>query len=144
MVKKGNPGHVSTLASLSGKRVSVQTGTTMRDFLAAQSAKLKKQGKKEITIITFPKDTDAISALKAGRVDCYFADSPVVAYYVNLDSALAIAGKPIEPIPIGIAVRKHDPLKAAVRKAIAALYASGDMKKIVARWGMSKAVTLLK
>jgi polar amino acid transport system substrate-binding protein len=144
MVKKGNPGHVSTLASLSGKRVSVQTGTTMRDFLAAQSAKLKKQGKKEITIITFPKDTDAISALKAGRVDCYFADSPVVAYYVNLDSALAIAGKPIEPIPIGIAVRKHDPLKAAVRKAIAALYANGDMKKIVARWGMSKAVTLLK
>jgi polar amino acid transport system substrate-binding protein len=116
----------------------------MRDFLAATSKGLTKAGKKAITIVTFPKDTDAISALKAGRVDCYFADSPVVAYYVNLDSSLAIAGRPINPIPIGIAVRKNDPLRAGVRKGIGALYASGEMKKIVARWGMSKAVTLLK
>jgi ABC-type amino acid transport substrate-binding protein len=31
-----------------------------------------------------------------------------------------------------------------VQKAIAALYASGGMKKIVAKWGMSKAVSLLR
>ena len=79
--------------------MSVQTGDDAR-LPAAQSAKFKKQGKKEITIA--PKDTDAISALKASRVDCYFADSPVVAYYVNL-GVPAIAGKPISPIPIGIA-----------------------------------------
>ena len=116
MVAKGNPGHVSTLASLSGKRVSVESGTTNRDFLAAASKKLTKAGKKAITIVTFPKDTDAISALKAGRVDCYFADSPVVAYYANLDHSLAIAGQPINPIPIGIAIRKHDPLGLPSRK----------------------------
>jgi polar amino acid transport system substrate-binding protein len=48
MVKKGNPQHISTLASLAGKRVSVESGTTNRDFLAAQSTKLTKAGKKAI------------------------------------------------------------------------------------------------
>ena len=144
MVKKGNPEHITSLASLSGKRVSVETGTTNRDFLAAQSSKLTKAGKKAITIVTFPKDTDAAAALKTGRVDAYFGDSPVAVYYVSKDSSFAVGGSPINPIPIGIATRKGDPLGAAVTKAIHALYANGTMRKIVAKWGMSHAVTLLK
>jgi polar amino acid transport system substrate-binding protein len=144
MVKHGNPEHLSSLASLSGKSVSVESGTTNRDFLAAQSAKLVKAGKKAITIKTFPKDTDAAAALKAGRVDAYFGDSPVVVYYVSKDKALQVAGSPISPLPIGIAIRKGDPLKAATQKAITALYANGTMKKIVAKWGMTHAVSLLK
>jgi polar amino acid transport system substrate-binding protein len=144
MVKKGNPKHISTLESLGGKVVSVQSGTTMRQFLGAASARLVKRGKKGFTIKTFPKDTDAISALKAGRVDAYFADSPVVAYYVGKDSSLAIAGAPISPLPYGLAIRKHDPLRAAVQKAVNQLYATGAMKRIVAKWGMSKAVVFLK
>jgi polar amino acid transport system substrate-binding protein len=144
MVKKGNPEHIASLASLSGKSVSVESGTTNRDFLAAQSAKLVKAGKKAISIKTFPKDTDAASALKAGRVDAYFGDSPVVVYYAAKDKSFAVGGSPINPIPIGIAIRKGDPLKAATQKALNALYANGTMEKIVAKWGMTHAVTLLK
>jgi polar amino acid transport system substrate-binding protein len=144
MVKKGNPEHISTLASLSGKKVSVESGTTNRDFLAAQSTKLTKAGKKAIGIVTFPKDTDAAAALKAGRVDAYFGDSPVVVHYAATDNSFAVGGSPVNPILIGIAIRKGDPLKAATQKAINALYANGTIKKIVARWGMSHAVTLLK
>jgi polar amino acid transport system substrate-binding protein len=144
MVKKGNPKHISTLASLGSKVVSVQSGTTMRAFLAATSARLVKQGKQGFTIKTFPKDTDAISALKAGRVDAYFADSPVVAFYASKDPSLAIAGAPISPLPYGLAIRKHDPLRAAVQKAVNQLYATGAMRRIVAKWGMLRAVAFLK
>ena len=144
MVKAGNPEHIASLASLSGKTVSVESGTTNRDFLAAQSAKLVKSSKKAINIKTFPKDTDAASALKAGRTDAYFGDSPVAAYYVSKDKAFQVGGSPIAPQKIGIAIRKGDPLKAATQKAINALYANGTMKKIVAKWGMTHAVTLLK
>jgi polar amino acid transport system substrate-binding protein len=144
MVKKGNPAHVTSLASLSGKRVSVESGTTNRDLLAATSKKLVKQGKKPITIVTFPKDSDAFAALKAGRVDAYFADAPPVVYYAEHDSTVEIAGKPVNSTPIGIAIRKGDPLRAGAQKAINAMYANGTMKKIVAKWGMSKAVVLLK
>jgi len=144
MVKKGNPKHISTLGSLGGHVVSVQSGTTMRQFLVAESARLAKQGKKSFAIKTFPKDTDAISALKAGRVDAYFADSPVVAYYVSKDASLQIAGSPISPLPYGLAIRKHDPLRGAVQRALNQLYASGAMKRIAAKWGVTKAVVFLK
>jgi polar amino acid transport system substrate-binding protein len=144
MVKKGNPEHIGALASLAGKRVSVESGTTNRDFLAAASKKLVAAGKKAISIVTFPKDTDAASALKAGRVDAYFGDSPVAVYYANRDHSFQVAGSPIAPIAIGIAIRKGDPLKPAVQKALSQLYANGTMKKIVAKWGMNGAVTLLK
>lgn len=144
MVKKGNPEHIGALASLAGKRVSVESGTTNRDFLAAASKKLVAAGKKAISIVTFPKDTDAASALKAGRVDAYFGDSPVAVYYANRDHSFEVAGSPIAPIAIGIAIRKGDPLKAAVQKALSQLYANGTMKKIVTKWGMTGAVTLLK
>jgi polar amino acid transport system substrate-binding protein len=144
MVKKGNPEHITKLANLAGKTVSVESGTTNRDFLAAESAKLVKQGKKSISIKTFPKDTDAAAALKAGRVDAYFGDSPVAVYYANRDKSFAIGGAPIAPIPIGIALRKGDPLGAATKKALDALYKNGSIKKIVAKWGMTSAVSLLK
>jgi polar amino acid transport system substrate-binding protein len=144
MVKAGNPKHITKIADLSGRSVSVESGTTNRDFLAAQSAKLTQQGKKAISIRTFPKDTDAAAALKAGRVDAYFGDSPVVVHYVSKDKSFAVGGTPVNPILIGIAIRKHDPLKAKVQSAIDKLYANGTMKKIVTKWGMTKAVTLLK
>lgn len=147
MIQKGNPKHITNVASLSGKVASVQVGTTNKDFLDAQNKKLAAAGKPKFKIVTFPKDTDAASALKTGRVDAYFADSPVVAYYVNQDpSAFQFAHNPdvVNPIPIGIAIRKSDTeLQDAVREAIRRLYADGSIKKIVTKWGMAHAVALL-
>lgn len=138
MVKKGNPGHVAGLASLSGKSVSVEVGTTNKDFLDAASKKLKAQGKAAIKVQAFPHDTDAAAALKTGKVDAYFGDSPVVAYYIQKDSSFAFGGSPINPIPVGIAVRKNDPAtKSGVQKAITAMYADGSIKRILAKWHMS-------
>lgn len=143
MVKKGNPRKISSLASLSGRTVSVEVGTTNKTFLDQQSAKLKKQGKPTIKIVTFPKDTDAASALKTGRVDAYFGDAPVVAYYIQRDSSFAFAGSPVNPIPVGIALRKGDALIPRVRKQVTAMYADGRMTSILAKWKMS-AVALKK
>jgi polar amino acid transport system substrate-binding protein len=144
-VKKGNPEHFTTLASLSGHRVSVESGTTNRDFLAATAKRVTAQGKPRITIVTFPKDTDAFSALVAGKVDAYFADAPPAAYYAKQNpTVVQVCCHPINPIPIGIAIRKHDPLRAPTQRAIGAMYANGAMQKIVARWGMTNAVVLLE
>lgn len=135
MVQKGNPKNITNLSSLAGHAVSVEVGTTNKDFLDAENKKLSKK----MQIVTFPKDTDAANALKTGKVDAYFGDSPVVAYYIQQDPAsFAFAGSPINPIPVGIAVRKNDgELKTAVKKAIDAMYADGSMKSILAKWHMS-------
>lgn len=135
MVKKGNPKKISNLNSLAGLTVSVEVGTTNKDFLTAANKKLSKK----MDIVTFPKDTDAANALKTGKVDAYFGDSPVVAYYIEKDPAsFAFAGSPINPIPVGIALRKNEgELKTAISKAVDTMYADGSMTKILAKWHMS-------
>lgn len=137
MVKKGNPLGIRTLTSLAGRTVSVEVGTTNKDFLDQENKALQKKGMKTIRVVTFPKDTDAASALKTGRVDAYFGDSPVVAYYIQKDPSFAFAGAPINPIPVGIALRKGDPNIAKVKKAVTAMYADGTMTKILAKWKMT-------
>jgi polar amino acid transport system substrate-binding protein len=148
MIQSGNPAHITSLASLAGKAASVETGTTNKDYLDALSKKLKAQGKQGVKVVTFPKDTDAANALKTGRVDAYFGDSPVVAYYLLQDpGAFGIAGNPsvVNPIPIGMAIRKSDTeLQAAVTQAVRAMYDDGTIDKILKRWKLGKAVTHLK
>lgn len=137
MVQKGNPKAIKTPASLSGRSVSVEVGTTNKTFLDQTSAALKKQGKPGIKVVTFPKDTDAANALKTGRVDAYFGDAPVVAYYLQRDASFAFAGSPVNPIPVGMAFRKGDPLIGKVRTQVKAMYADGKMASILAKWKMS-------
>jgi polar amino acid transport system substrate-binding protein len=148
LVKAGNPKGIKTLEDLSGKTVAVQLGTTNLDALTAENVKLKAAAKAEIAIQTFDQDTDAFQQLALGRVDAYSGDSPVCAYYAaKPDNAgkFEVGGSPIDPIPIGIAIRKEDTeLKAAVQAAIDAMYADGTMKSIIDKWGMTNAVVLLK
>jgi len=146
MVKSGNPEHIAGLASLAGKAASVETGTTNKDYLDAQSKKLQAQGKKAIKVVTFPKDTDAANALKTGKVDAYFGDAPVVAFYIEKDpSSFSIGGTPVNPISIGIAIRKSDTeLQGAVKQAVTAAYADGTMDKILTKWKLGKAVAKLQ
>jgi polar amino acid transport system substrate-binding protein len=146
MVKSGNPENITGIPSLAGKTASVETGTTNKDYLDAQSKKLQNQGKKPIKVVPFPKDTDAANALKTGKVDAYFGDAPVVAYYIEKDpKSFSIGGTPVNPISIGIAIRKSDTeLQAAVKQAIKDIYADGTMDTILTRWKLGKAVAKLQ
>lgn len=146
MVKAGNPEHITGLATLAGKTASVETGTTNKDYLDAQSKKLQGQGKQPIKVVPFPKDTDAANALKTGKVDAYFGDSPVVAYYIDQDpKSFSIGGNPVNPISIGIAIRKSDTqLQTAVKKAVDMMYSDGTIDTILKRWRMTKAVEKLQ
>jgi len=138
MVKKGNPSHVSTLASLSGKSVAVEAATTEKSGLDAENKTLSKSGKAQITIKIYPADTSAAAALLAGRVDAYFADATPVLFYIKKTAGkFETAGPQVESAPEGIATRKGDPLGPQMKTAVAKLYANGTMKTILAKWGLS-------
>jgi polar amino acid transport system substrate-binding protein len=135
MVKKGNPSHVTTLASLSGKSAAVQSSTTELAALEAENKVLQKAGKPVITIKQYPADTSAAAAIQAGKVDAYFADAPPVLYYIRTTHGqFQTAGKQLATSPEGIAVRKGDPLGPQINNAINALYLNGKMKSILAKW----------
>ena len=138
MVQKGNPAGINTLDDIAGKTVSVEVGTSNADFLTTKSDEFVAAGKKAIDIKIFPKDTDAANALRTNKVDAYFGDAPVVAYYVKTTpDAFAFGGAAINPITVGIAIRKDDALKAKVQTAIDAMYADGAMLKILTKWEMA-------
>jgi ABC-type amino acid transport substrate-binding protein len=93
---------------------------------------------KLITIKVFPKDTDAAIALQTGKVDAYVADATPVLYYMKQNPGkYEIAGKQLDTTPEGIATRKGEPLGQAFEDAIAKLYATGGMQKILKDWGLS-------
>jgi polar amino acid transport system substrate-binding protein len=137
MVKKGNPRHISGLASLSGLNVAVQVGTTEKDALTAENKLLAKQGRRPVTVRLFSKDSDAAAALVTGKVDAYFSDDPPVGYYVKTSGGkFEVAANKIQAAPYGIATRKHDALGAAMKKGVTQVYASGRMRSILAKWGL--------
>lgn len=139
MVKKGNPEHISGLASLSGKSAAVQSSTTEFAGLQAENKILQKQGKPPITIKTYPADTSAAQALIHGHVAAYFADAAPVLYYVRTTGGqFQVVGKQLETAPEGIATRKGDPLGLKIGNAIQALYLNGKIKTILAHWQASQ------
>jgi polar amino acid transport system substrate-binding protein len=139
MVKKGNPDHISTLASLSGKSAAVQSSTTELAGLQAENKILQKQGKPLITIKQYPADTSAAQALIHGHVSAYFADAPPVLYYIRTTGGkFQTAGQQVETAPEGIATRLGDPLGLKIGNAVQALYLNGKMKSILAKWQASQ------
>ena len=139
MVKKGNPSHISDLASLSGKSAAVESATTELDGLNAENKILQKQGKPPITIKSYPADTSAAAAIQSGKVDAYFADAPPVLYYIRTTNGkFETAGEQVETAPEGVATRKGDPLGRQINNAIQTLYLNGKMKPILAKWQASQ------
>ncbi len=146
LVPAGNPKNITQLTDLSGLAVAVQLGTTNKDALDATNTALAAANKPKIDIQTFEQDTDAFQQLSLGRVDAYSGDSPVCAYYASQSNGkFVVGGSPIQPIPIGIAMRLTDTdLQAAVKAAIDGMYADGTMTSILATWGMTDSVVLLQ
>jgi polar amino acid transport system substrate-binding protein len=134
MVKKGNPSHITDLASLSGKSAAVESATTELAGLQAENKILQKQGKPLISIKSYPADTSAAAAIQAGKVDAYFADAPPVLYYIRTTGGkFETAGKQLETAPEGIATRKGDPLGLQINNAIQALYLNHKLNQILAK-----------
>src|SRR6476646_3384924 len=93
MVLAGNPQNITTITDLCGRPVGAENGTTQLDLLndATVDGSVVKActdaGKPAPIAQGYPKQTDVNSALAAGRIDAYMADSTVVAYAVKHSGA---------------------------------------------------------
>jgi polar amino acid transport system substrate-binding protein len=115
---------IKTAEDLKGKVVSVQTGTTYLENVQ------KLPGVK--TVKNFPKDTDARSALVAGRVDAWVTDRFVAKEAVEAapDAGLKVGGF-VFVERIASAVKKgNTSLEAAVNKALKDIMADGTYEAI--------------
>jgi polar amino acid transport system substrate-binding protein len=127
---------VSQVPDLYGRTVSVQQGTTGQQFLQAQNARAPTG--RPIKILSFASDNDAIYALQHGAVGAYFGDAPVVIAAAEADHSLMAGAQLVPPIPVGVAVRPGDPLRAQVAQAIKSMYQDGRMGTILSKWGWTR------
>ncbi len=138
MVRKGNPDHVTGLSGLCGLSVAAETGTTVADFLTAQSKSCTSSGKKPIAVQTFLRDSDALSQLGLGHVAAYGTTVETGGYDITKNSGMfELAGPPFGQIATGIATaKKNTALHGAIAAAFAALRADGTYHQIMTKWGL--------
>jgi len=139
LVAAGNPKHISGIAGLCGKKVAAETGTTITDFLTAQSKTCTKDGKQPISVQTFLRDADALEQLALGHVDAYGTTLETGAYDMSKSThkEFQFAGKAFGQIATGIATRKNDKaLHNAIAAAFATVQRNGTYHRIFAKWGL--------
>ena len=128
---------VSTVADLCGKTVSVEKGTTEQEESEAQSKKCTKEGKKAVTVLSFPDQNGANLAISSGRAELGMADSPVAAYQVKQSAgAFKEVGEPYGIAPYGLAIPKANGMTKPVSEALKVLIENGTYKKILEKWGV--------
>jgi polar amino acid transport system substrate-binding protein len=147
-VPKGNPGAINTELDVCGKKVGAETSTTEIQYLEGtdlykDTGGLKKKctdaGKPAPVSVPFEKDSDAFLALAAGQVDTYFADLPVVAYYVQQqpDQFEQAPIAPLAPIEAGISVPKgNTDVENAVKTALIAMMNDGSYLDILKKYSV--------
>jgi len=137
-----NPG-VKTIADLCGKTVAVEKGTVELEEATKQSATCTKEGKKAVTVLSFPGQNPVSLAVASGRAELGMADSPVVAYQIKQNGQqFKLIGESYAFAPYGIAIPKNTGMTTPTLAALKQLMADGVYTAILAKWGLeSGAIT---
>ena len=130
LVVKNGSGLEATAASLAGKRVGVQRGTTHQCFV--------EKNFPDSEVVLYTTQEDVFADLGAGRIDAQSSDAlQALEGFLNTDAGkgFAFVGGDQDDVPClgegaGITVRKGDALATEFSNAIQALRADGTYKKL--------------
>lgn len=119
---------VFSVDDLPGKTIGVQLGTT-GDIYAED---YKEEGS---TIEQFSKGSDAVQALKQGKIDCVIIDSEPAKAFVDKNPALMILKEEFTVEDYAICLAKENTeLKEKINAALAQLKADGTMDAIISNY----------
>lgn len=146
IVKAGNPLNLHSLKDVakSGKaRLATQPGSN-------QVQEAKDAGITTANVVLFDKDTEALAALQADRVDVvYFPDAEIISLVKKTNSPAIERALPFEQIPDAdgkptwnyhaYGLPKNDPaFTQAFNEQLAKLRASGELLKILQKYGYTE------
>ncbi|WP_285415884.1 ABC transporter substrate-binding protein [Pseudomonas sp. efr-133-TYG-5] len=139
VVPKGNPKALKTLADLSGHKIAVLNGSTIKTLLDSENESLAKAGKPPMKLVVYNTDTDAFQALRISQVDAYGTTVETAGYYAAMAPDLFEEGVPaFSRILTGLGIRKDDPqLSAAVQQIITDMRSDGSYKQLLSQWHVS-------
>jgi polar amino acid transport system substrate-binding protein len=139
LTKAGSTVNPKTLSELCGLTVSVESGTVELSDATAQNAKCKAAGKPSIKLLVFPDQNSANLALRSGRAQVDFADSPIIAYQVRHLGVQVESGPTFGLAPYGLALPKGNGMAKPVLAALKHLIANGTYMAILKKWQLQSA-----
>lgn len=132
MVPGGNPDNIETREDLSGLTVALEGGTQYENVVAEWNEELAASGDPEITVHTYPKQTDAVQQLLVGRADAVVTQDTEAAYRMTTDPdnfEVAVVLPDVETFGIYYNERVEG-LGEAVEEAVENLNAEGVIDSI--------------
>jgi polar amino acid transport system substrate-binding protein len=89
-------------------------------------------------VVSFDAIGAAFRDLENGNLAAVIADTPTARIFIRDHSTIRLAGAPLTREEFGMAVRQEDAaLQVAIDRALDELRASGEMRRIEERWGVS-------
>lgn len=135
LVPEGNPGKVDSFASLCGKAVAVQDGSSNVAIADGLNAEECKGNPAEV--LKFDSVPSALLQIKSGRAAAVITAYGVCAYQGKQSKDYDVAGPVLKPLRAGITVASgNKELATALRSALQELMDNGTYAKIMSDWGM--------
>jgi polar amino acid transport system substrate-binding protein len=134
LTKTGSGVTPKSLADLCGLTVSVESGTVELIAAQEQNKKCQAAGKPAIKLLVFPDQNSANLALRSGRAQVDYADSPIIAYQVRKLGVAVTQGPTFGVAPYGLALPKGNGMAKPVLAALEHLMANGTYLAILNKW----------
>ena len=124
----------SSLKEMYGKKVGVQTGTVMQDFLQKYNTMLKTNDK--IKIVFFDDNYVGMELLINQKIDAVLIDEMVGKAYAKVNQNIHLTRVNCEDDKYGtaIALTKKSPHTDTINSALRQLKKNGSLKKIIDKW----------
>jgi polar amino acid transport system substrate-binding protein len=145
LVAAGNPDHLSTLLSLCGHTVAVQSGSNQVQLIGQENTKCAAAGKPAENLLQLPDFNDLLLAVTTGRAQAVLNTLPTIGYSLKTAANASqfqllhnpAAPNGYDPLPGAIAVPKGDTAFAnAIVGALNVLRQDGAYQAALAKWGV--------
>lgn len=118
---------VFSVDDLAGKKIGVQLGTTGDIYATDEYG--------DESVERYNKGTDAVQALKQGKIDCVIIDEQPALAFVDKNSDLKILDDEFTNEDYAIAISKdNSELKNKINDALSELKADGTLDAIISNW----------
>jgi len=129
LVKKSSG--FTSFKDLDGKTIGVAQSATTKKALQAEADKLGLK----VKFAEYASYPEIKTALTSGRVDCFSVDGAILMGY--LDDNTTLLSDKFSPQEYGIASKKSNTaLAKVINDTIAELEKSGDLQKLMEKWGL--------
>lgn len=130
IVRRRDKFEIKDLASLSGKKVGVESGTTGDAFMTSQKTATG------VTIVKFPTLDDALGALNRTEIEGVVGDEAILTYstYKSFPNLIATGARLTEEKFAIVARKDEKELIAKVNETLERLKKSGEIENLKVKW----------